>query len=221
MNDKRPPHLPRGIYAFAGDTLHTKCSFLEQVDTLLAAGVKCIQIRLKATSDAEALEQTLKAIQHSEKHPKARNAIFIVNDRADMALLSHAHGLHLGEEDIPVPVARRLLGLSVLIGKTVRNLEQAHKAREEGADYVGLGPVFETRTKFLPMAALGTEALSYVAKHSPLPVVAIGGISASNIAEVAKAGAYAAAVISDIWQAVEPGQQALKLEALFAKAVSS
>jgi len=190
---------------------------MEQVETLLAADVPCIQIRWKATGDAKALEETARIIQHS----KTRNALFIVNDRADIALLAHAHGLHVGEEDIPVPVARRLLGPAMLIGKTIRNLEGAYKAKEEGADYVGFGPVFETQTKALPVAALGLEALAHVAQHSPLPVVAIAGISASNIAQVARAKAHAAAVISDIWRSPQPVQQVLKLQRLFAKAVLS
>ena len=215
MNDKRPPHLPRGIYAFAGDTLPTKRSLVEQVATLLAAGVQCIQIRLKAMPDAQALAQTAQALQYSKAYP---HAVFIINDRADMALLSHAHGLHLGAQDIPVPVARQLLGTAALIGKTVRSLEEAQTAQKEGADYIGFGPVFETKTKPLPMAALGVQALRHVAKHSPLPVVAIAGIGAANIAEVAQAGAHAAAVIGDIWQAPCPQQQALKLQQLFAKA---
>ncbi|MCL2012589.1 MAG: thiamine phosphate synthase [Cystobacterineae bacterium] len=215
MNDKSPAKLPRGIYAFVGDTLHVKLSVLEQLDTLLAAGIKCIQMRLKATLDADALEQTAQVVERCER----QGAMCIVNDRSDLALLKWAPGIHLGEEDMPVPIARGLLGSGILIGKTIRNIEQAQRAKEEGADYVGLGPVFGTQTKFLPMAALGIEALSQVVKHSPLPVVAIGGISASNIAEIAGTGVHAAAVISGIWQAVDPGQEALKLRQLFAKAL--
>jgi len=220
MNDKRPPSLPGGIYAFAGDTLPGGRPLGEQVDTLLAAGAQCIQLRLKATSDAMALEETLRALR-SSKAPGRPSPVFIVNDRADIALLSQAHGLHVGEEDIPLPVARRLLGTGVLIGKTVRSLEQACRAKEEGADYVGFGPVFETHTKALPVAALGLPALRHLAQHSPLPVVAIAGICAANIAEVAKAGAHAAAVIADIWQAPNPAQQLLCLQSLFAKAKAS
>ena len=188
---------------------------MEQVETLLAAGVQCIQLRLKVTPDAKALEQTAQAIQFAKQHP----AMVVVNDRVDMALLAQAQGLHLGEEDMPVPVARRLLGAGVLIGKTVRSLEQAKVAQEEGADYVGFGPVFETKTKPMPMAALGLEALAHVARHSLLPVVAIGGLGVANMAQAAKAGAHAVAVIADIWQAAEPLQQALALQQLFAKAV--
>jgi thiamine-phosphate pyrophosphorylase len=184
------------------------------MDTLLAAGITCIQIRLKATADAKALEQTAYALRRLH----APGALCIINDRPDMALLSRAQGLHLGEEDMPLPAARGLLGPGVLMGKTVRNLREAQQAKEEGADYVGLGPIFETTTKTLPMAALGVETLSHVAKHSPLPVVAIAGISASNIAEVAKAGAHAAAVISDIWQSPSPGRQAQRLRQLFERA---
>ncbi|MCL2625425.1 MAG: thiamine phosphate synthase [Cystobacterineae bacterium] len=218
MNDKSPPHFPRGIYAFVGDTLKTKGSLVEQVELLLAAGIKCLQIRLKAmVSEAYALEQMVKAVECAQ----AGGALCLVNDRVDMALLACASGVHLGEEDMPVPVARRLLGRGVLIGKTVRSLEQAQLAKEEGADYVGLGPIFATRSKFLPIAALGVEVLGQVVKHSPLPVVAIGGISVSNMAEVAGTGVHAAAVISEIWQAAKPGQRALELQGLFAKAMPS
>jgi len=218
MNDKRRPHLPRGIYAFIGDSMRARGSLLEQMGILLRAGIGCIQLRLKGEGlEAPILERVVEVVEHS----KALGALCIINDRIDMALLSGAAGVHLGEEDMPVVVARRLLGGCALIGKTVRNLEQVEVAKGEGADYVGLGPIFETRTKFLPIGALGVEVLSEVVKRSPLPVVAIGGISVLNIAEVAATGVHAAAVISDIWQALEPGQRVLELRDLFTKAESA
>ena len=115
-----------------------------------------------------------------------------------MALLAGAHGVHLGAEDLPPEAARTLLGPHRLIGVTVRSVAEIESAALAGADYVGLGPVFASRTKRLPVAPLGLEGFKAIARTSQLPVVAISGIGLDTLEAVASAGAHAAAMASEL-----------------------
>jgi thiamine-phosphate pyrophosphorylase len=143
-----------------------------------------------------------------------------VNDRVDWALLSGADGVHLGEEDVTAKEARTLLPHGALVGVTVRNVQEAAAARAAGADYVGLGPVFLPRSKAVSAPLLGLEGLLRVARDSPLPVVAIGGVALANIRAVARAGAYAAAVVSDLLLAKDIAGRARALEEEFQRGVA-
>lgn len=136
---------------------------------------------------------------------------FIVNDRADVALAVDADGVHLGQTDLPVPVARQLLGPGKIIGVSALTLEQALKARDDGADYLGVGPVFATSTKEDAGAALGLALVSQVARQVGLPQVAIGGIKAENVAAVAAAGADGAAVVTAVVAAEDVAGAAVEL----------
>src|SRR5262249_11116432 len=133
--------------------------------------------------------------------------VTLVNDRVDWALLSGAHGVHLGDEDLPPAEARRLLGPDRIVGVTVRGASGAREAATAGATYVGLGPVFDTRTKTGPAPGRGLERLSSEVQAIPLPVVAIGGIRLETITAVARTGVHAAAVVSDLWTGGNPARQ--------------
>jgi len=129
----------------------------------------------------------------------------------DWTLLSGADGVHLGDEDLPPAEARRLLGPDRIIGVTVRGAAGAAGAAQAGATYVGLGPVFATRTKEVPAPVMGLERLRSEVQAIPLPVVAIGGIRLESVGAVARTGVHGAAVVSDLWTGGDP---AARVEAL-------
>ncbi len=189
--------FPPGLYALADDTARPDVPVLAQVEALLRGGVPVLQLRLKRTQGAAAVALGRQVAAEA----RAARTVFLVNDRVDWALLCGADGVHLGEEDLLADEARQLLGPKALVGVTVRSAEGARAARAAGADYVGLGPVFRPGSKVVAAPLLGVEGLARVAAESPLPVVAIGGIGLSSIRAVARAGAYGAAVVSNLLSA--------------------
>ena len=185
--------LPPGLYALCDDTLGLALSPVAQAEALLAGGCRVLQVRFKRTSTHLAVRQ----VREIAARCGEAGAVCLVNDRVDWCLVAGAHGVHLGAEDLPLPDARRLLGPAAILGATVRNATGARQALAEGADYVGLGPVFGTATKQVEAPVLGLEAFAREVALSPLPVVGIGGITLARIASVAAAGAHGAAVLSD------------------------
>jgi thiamine-phosphate pyrophosphorylase len=143
-------------------------------------------------------------------------ALVIVNDRADLAVLAGADGVHVGEEDLPVAAARAVVGPDLLVGRSTRTLEEGLAALADGADHVGYGPIFATASKAIAAPPRGLGALGEVASRLPAPVVAIGGIGLDTIGPVAAAGAAAAAVIGALFDTPEPRRQAAALAAAFA-----
>ena len=140
---------------------------------------------------------------------------FRINDRLDVALACGAAGVHLGQEDVPVAVARRLLGPGAIVGVSVNTAEEAIRAEREGADYVGAGPAYATTTKETALAILGPEGVGRVVRATRLPVVAIGGIDVGNAAEIARAGAGGIAVVSAILGAPDARRAAEELKRAF------
>lgn len=183
---------------------------MEKARQLLSGGVRVLQLRMKRTPLRDAVTATRAVVALCA----SSGAVCLVNDRVDIARVAGAHGVHLGEEDLPPEDARMLLP-DGLIGVTVRSLAQAQEARRAGADYVGLGPIFGTTTKQVDHPALGVAGLSSIAEGAPLPVVAIAGIHLGNIADVAAAGAWGAAVASDLLLAANPTEQARLLNDAF------
>ena len=186
--------FPPGLYALADDGASSALSVEAQGEALLRGGVRVFQLRLKRTSGATAVALTARMVARA----RAAGAVLLVNDRVDWAMLAGADGVHLGEEDLSAEEARQLLGPRALVGVTVRTAAQAQAARAAGADYVGLGPVFLPRSKQVAAPLLGVGGLRQVVEACPLPVVAIGGVGLSSIRAVARAGAYGAAVASDL-----------------------
>jgi len=160
----------------------------------LAGGADMIQLRDK-TGDLRALLPQARAIQAL---CRSLGAVFIVNDRLDLALAAGADGAHVGQEDLPAEAARALLPPGRILGVSTHSREQAEAARECGADYIGFGPMFPTGTKDTGYAARGLDALRAIRVAVRLPILAIGGITLENVAEVIAAGATAPAVISAI-----------------------
>jgi thiamine-phosphate pyrophosphorylase len=163
---------------------------------LLQGGAKMIQLRAKAMSSRDFIQLAQKARDLTIPF----DCKLIVNDRIDIALGCAADGVHLGQEDLPLEVGRKLLG-DRLIGISTHSLEQAKEAEANGADYIGFGPLFGTATKNTGYTARGLEMLSRIRAAVDLPIVAIGGITEANIQEVWRAGADSAAIISDILKA--------------------
>lgn len=141
----------------------------------------------------------------------------LVNDRVDVALACGAAGVHLGQEDMPVPAARKILGAGRIIGVSVNTEKEAREAEAQGADYIGLGPVFPTSTKETLLAVVGPEGVAQIKRALGIPVVAIGGITAANAPEIARAGADGIAVVSAILGAADARKAAAKLRAAFGR----
>jgi thiamine-phosphate pyrophosphorylase len=189
-------HLPR-VYPIT-DTNLSGLSHAEQIDRLIAGGATLIQLRDKHAAPRDFYRQAEAALQIARGH----NVRLIINDRVDIALALGADGIHLGQTDMPVEAARRLLGESVIIGISTHNLAQAELAANMPVDYVAFGPIFKTSTKENPDQIAGLEALRTVRTIvGALPVVAIGGITLANAEQAWKAGADAvssiAALVSD------------------------
>jgi thiamine-phosphate pyrophosphorylase len=169
------------------------------VEAALQGGLTLVQYRDKTTNDIERLEIAQKLRQLCQRY----GAIFIMNDRVDLALAVNADGVHLGQQDMPIAFARQLLGPQRIIGRSTTNPEEMQRAIQEGADYIGVGPVFETPTK-AGKAAAGLEYVRFAAKHSPIPWFAIGGIDVNNVNDVISSGAERIAVVRSLIQAEQP-----------------
>jgi thiamine-phosphate pyrophosphorylase len=163
------------------------------LQALLEGGARIIQLRAKTLSPRDFLGLA-RAIREQTRQSHCR---FIVNDRADIALACGADGVHLGQNDLPLGAARKLMAEKI-IGVSTHNEQQAREAERDGADYIGFGPMFGTTTKETGYAARGTDILRRVRNAVRIPIVAIGGIKENNVAGVWQAGADSAAIISDI-----------------------
>jgi thiamine-phosphate pyrophosphorylase len=202
-----------GLYAICDAGVRPDLSMLEKAERLLEGGVQWLQLRMKGVGPAEAVAVGRKIAARC--HAVGCRCLF--NDRVDYALICGADGAHLGDEDLPAVEARRLLGPARLLGVTVRDSASIELARRAGADYVGLGPIFSTRTKQLDIPPIGLEGLRRICSQSALPVVAISGIGMANIRAVASAGASGAAVASGLLSALDIAEKARDLASEFAK----
>ena len=176
----------------------------ECAQKLAAAGVRLLQYRNKQASARELFESSIKLV--SLLAPL--KVSLIVNDRADVAALAGADGVHVGQEDLGVEGARDVVGAEKLLGVSTHNLEQFQRAAASSADYIAVGPIFETGTKSNPDPVVGTEFIRKVRLLTDKPIVAIGGITLERAAEIIESGADSVAVISDILGASEPGMRA-------------
>lgn len=158
------------------------------------AGVTLVQLRAKNLCSRDFLDLALKLSEYLRN----KGLPFIINDRVEIALSCGATGVHLGQEDLPLPFAREILGKDKLIGISVHSLEEALTAEKGGADYLGVGPVYYTSTKRVVKSPLGLEGLKAIKERIRIPILAIGGINARNAAEVMACGADGVVVISSI-----------------------
>ncbi len=169
------------------------------VEAALQGGLTLVQYREKNADDLVKLANAHKIRQICHHY----GALFIMNDRVDLALAVDADGVHLGQEDVPIALARQLLGPHRIIGRSTTNPDEMQRAIAEGADYIGVGPVYETPTK-AGKAAAGLDYVRYAAKNASIPWFAIGGIDPNNLNDVLDAGAERVAVVRAIVQAEQP-----------------
>ena len=180
------------LYVVTDRSLSRGLTDSQVAELAFAGGADAVQLRMKGADGREMLEQAKAIRRIADEYCR----FFIVNDRVDVAIASGADGVHLGQKDIPVRVAREMMGDDALIGTSVSSLDEALKAVEDGADYLGVGSVFRTSTKKDANQAIGLGTVFEISHAVDKPVVAIGGINRGNIQDVIKAGADAAAVVS-------------------------
>jgi len=183
----------------------------EVVDGVLAGGVACIQLREKGWTTDALLTRTEQLLARAEKF----GATVIVNDRIDVAIAAGAHGVHLGEHDLPLRAARKLAAGTLIIGATVHTASEADAAISAGADYCGVGAMYETQVKPDRIPAGPEWIRAFVARHPRTPHLAIGGITAANAAELRAAGCRGVAVSSALCRASDPESAARDLTAHF------
>ena len=182
------------IYAITDAGLSLGRPLEEVVSALMGAGVRILQYREKKLKSGAMLEEC----RLLRRLTREAGACFIVNDHVDIAMLVQADGVHVGQEDLPVPAVRSLVGPEMVIGLSTHLPEQAREARSLGADYIGVGPIFATNTKEDVVDPVGYEYLDWVARNGDLPFVAIGGIKRHYIPEVARHGARCCSLVSEL-----------------------
>jgi len=174
---------------------------LKIVEAALKGGLTLVQYRDKDAHDNDRLEKAHQLCQLCHQY----NALFLVNDRVDIALAVDADGVHLGQHDAPVAFAREILGNHKIVGRSTTNKQELNKAIAERADYVGVGPFYETPTK-PGKASVGKEYIDYVKAKCPVPWFAIGGIDLNNLNGILTTGVQRVSVVRAIMQAEQPNQ---------------
>ena len=200
-----------GRFHVLTDTDLQNCfSHIEIAELAISGGADTIQFRQKKGETI----QMIRMAEEIQALCKRAGATFIINDRVDVAIASHADGVHLGQNDFPIPLARKLMGEGAIIGGSASSLEEANKCLLEGADYIGFGPVYPTSSKDDAGPASGLGLLKQVVDKIPLPIIAIGGINKDNTPLVKETGAYGIAVISAVCCDKDPAEAARCLHRL-------
>jgi thiamine-phosphate pyrophosphorylase len=199
------------LYVLTDQNLSRGRSNEEVVEEAIAGGADAIQLRDKGCTAKQLLQEALKLKEITSKS----GVPFIINDRVDVAMAADADGVHLGQDDIPLVWARKLLGKDKIIGISTHNLEEAIQAEKDGADYIGVGSVFPTTTKPDARPLEGLKLIADIKRNARIPVVAIGGIKEENVAQVGEAGADCIAVISAVVSAANMSEATRDLRERF------
>lgn len=210
----KPESIDYSLYLVTDRSLSRGKATLKIVKAGVAGGVTCVQLREKNCSTLEFIKEALSIKDYLKKH----NIPLIINDRVDVAQAIGADGVHLGQTDMPLIMAKDILKGSMIIGISVESLEDAIRAEKDGADYIGISPIFATPTKTDTAPALGLEGLKKISRAVKLPKVAIGGLNQENAGEVILNGASGIAVVSAIVSADYPGKAAEKLSYIIKQA---
>jgi len=181
-----------------------KDNLLEIIEEILIAGVRIIQHRFKTGTDKDNLQEAIKIKNLCKKY----NSLFIINDRLDIALASDADRIHLGDDDLDLKTARKILGYSKIIGISANNEIDISNALKEGCDYIGIGPVFETATK-RNKKPIGIEKIKTLTKDLNVPWFAIGGIKSNNISYLKRNGFKKVALVSQLMNSEDPKKEAI------------
>lgn len=198
MNTARP-HSLSGLYIILDPSVYPARLLVEVLTAAAEAGASLFQYRNKTASMKEAYVEVLALRQAAAK----AGVLFIVNDRCDLALAVDADGVHLGQGDLPLDLARKVMGPDKLIGISTHNPDQVREATAGKPDYLGFGPIFKPGSKQDHDPVVGLEGLRAMRRLTPLPVFAIGGIQIDQVGEVMKAGADGVAIISAVLKAAD------------------
>lgn len=200
-----------GLYCITAEPLSCGRKNLDVVRAMLAGGAKVVQYREKDMPMQRQYEQCLKLREMTRE----ANALLIVNDHVHLAMAVGADGVHIGQTDLPIEAVRALVGAEMLIGLSTHDIGQARDAVARGADYIGVGPIFETHTKSDVVAPVGFAYLDAVVREIRLPFVAIGGIKQHNLPDVLTHGAACAALVTEIVQAPDISGMVKELRQIF------
>ncbi|MDD6490408.1 MAG: thiamine phosphate synthase [Clostridia bacterium] len=203
------------LYAVTDRMWTGKKTLYEQIEDALKGGITCLQLREKNLDDEKFLEEALKIKSLCNSY----NVPLIINDNVDIALKSGADGVHVGQHDMQAENVRKLVGENMIIGVSARTVEQAVLAEKNGADYLGVGAVFNTSTK-IDASSVSFRTVSEICKAVSIPVVAIGGISSENILQLSGLGVDGVALVSSIFSAENIEQECKKLRSLSEKMVN-
>ncbi|MBU6284267.1 thiamine phosphate synthase [bacterium] len=198
--DRRPPLGLARLYPIVDLRPDRATRALELASVLVEAGAPWIQVRAKAVGDATFLDFARRIVRIAQ----GTGSRVLVNDRCDVALLCGASGVHLGQDDLPIAEARRILGADAIVGISTHDEAEARRAEREGADYVGFGAVYPTASKADATVRRGPAAVTAIRAAVALPIVAIGGIDVDRADEVLAAGANAVAMIGALETAADP-----------------
>ena len=201
----------RGLYVLVDDGPRWRNAPRAQLEAALAGGATAVQLRLKYAGDGAALALAREAAQRVH----SAGAVLFVNDRFDLALLAGADGVHLGQDDLAPERVPAEVRAQLLVGLSTHTLAQVRESRDRPVDYIAFGPVFASGSKTSAFEARGLALLREAVVLAARPLVAIGGISAENAADVRAAGAVAAAVISAVADASDPTEATRYLQARF------
>jgi len=188
------------LYVITSSDLIEKESFEMKVKEIIANGATVIQLREKNLPLRAFLKIAL--LMRKIVEPPV---LFIINDRVDIAIACQADGVHIGQEDMPLGMARQIMGEHKIIGASTHSVKQAQEAEKEGADYIAIGPIFSTSSKPKAGPPKGTQIISQVKEFIKIPLVAIGGINLDNIDKTLEAGADGIAVINAVFQEADVG----------------
>ena len=202
------------LYIITDAQLSRGRSHREVIESAIRGGATMVQYREKSASTRQMIDEALELRDLC----RARGVPFIVNDRVDVALAVDADGVHVGQDDMPASLARKLIGHDKILGVSAENVKQARAAIADGADYVGAGAIFATATKSDAGEPIGIAGLMKIARISTIPIVGIAGINATNAASVIRAGAAGVAVVSAIVSADDVERAARELRRVVDKA---
>lgn len=195
-----------GLYLVTSQALSAGRSTVEIVRAALAGGVKLIQLREKAMP----LREYVKLAEQIRAMTSQAGCLLMINDRVDVALAVGADGVHLGQDDFPIPAARRLAP-DLIIGASTHNVEEAIRAQDEGASYINIGPIYPTGTKMWEGDYLGLDGLRTIAAVARIPFTVMGGIKQSHFPDLIKAGARTIALVTAVTAAPDPEDATRKL----------